>query len=333
MRTLIIVLLATLVCPAALGQGAPRPNILFLFADDHRPDAIGAAGNPHIQTPQIDALAGRGFRFGRNYCMGSIHGAVCQPSRAMLNTGRTLYRVKMDMAGAPTLGETLRQAGYQTFGTGKWHNGRESFLRSFERGRNIMFGGMSDHLRVPVEHIPGRRLSVDARHRSHRGGGHALRECVLDAQVHADARDTVDGAVPVSTRLGEPLGPLLGFGGKGHRTWMMSMGGRTAHLRDGRVQPELPYAPRVLRTADYKLWGDADGQPERLHHLPSDPDEQVNLIDRAERQARAALDLLTEAARQFPGTDGHPRYTALPAQPWDRKPAASRAPTAPAPSP
>ncbi|MHC4909440.1 MAG: sulfatase-like hydrolase/transferase [Planctomycetota bacterium] len=151
MRTLIIVLLATLVCPAALGQGAPRPNILFLFADDHRPDAIGAAGNPHIQTPQIDALAGRGFRFGRNYCMGSIHGAVCQPSRAMLNTGRTLYRVKMDMAGAPTLGETLRQAGYQTFGTGKWHNGRESFLRSFECGRNIMFGGMSDHLRIAVE--------------------------------------------------------------------------------------------------------------------------------------------------------------------------------------
>jgi arylsulfatase A-like enzyme len=157
MRSLIVAVLVSLVCPAVTAQNAPRPNILFLFADDHRPDAIGSSGNPHIKTPHIDGLAARGFRFDRNYCMGSIHGAVCQPSRAMLHTGRTLYRVRMDMGDAPTLGETLRGAGYMTFGTGKWHNGRESFLRSFEQGREIMFGGMSDHLKVPVEHIQADR--------------------------------------------------------------------------------------------------------------------------------------------------------------------------------
>lgn len=140
-------------CGPALAQDHKRPNILFLLADDHRPDAVGAFNNPHIQTPHIDSLVERGFRFSRNYCMGSMHGAVCQPSRAMLNSGRTLYRVKMNLSDAPTLGESLRKSGYKTFGTGKWHNGGESFLRSFEQGHNVMIGGMSNHLKVPIQHI------------------------------------------------------------------------------------------------------------------------------------------------------------------------------------
>lgn len=144
---------ALLLGSSAAAQEETRPNILFLFADDHKPDAVGAFGNDFIQTPQIDALSERGFRFGRNYCMGSIHGAVCQPSRAMLNSGRTLYRVGMNLQNAPTLGEKLREAGYLTFGTGKWHNGGESFLRSFERGKHVFLGGMSDHLKVPIRHV------------------------------------------------------------------------------------------------------------------------------------------------------------------------------------
>ena len=143
-----------------VGQTEERPNILFLLADDHRPDAVKAFDNPHIETPHIDSLATRGFRFSRNYCMGSTHGAVCQPSRAMLNSGRTLYRVEMNLSNAPTLGETLRKSGYQTFGTGKWHNGAQSFLRSFERGTNVMMGGMSNHLKVPIQHVqPDGKLS------------------------------------------------------------------------------------------------------------------------------------------------------------------------------
>jgi arylsulfatase A-like enzyme len=160
MRPFLHALLALGLGGAALGQEPRRPNFLFLFADDLRPDAIGAFGNPHIRTPNLDALAERGFRFARNYCMGSIHGAVCQPSRAMLHTGRTLYHVEMDLGEAPTLGEALRKAGYATFGTGKWHNGGDSFLRSFERGRNVMLGGMSNHLKVPVRDVlPQGRLS------------------------------------------------------------------------------------------------------------------------------------------------------------------------------
>ena len=136
---------------STIAQAATRrPNFLFLFSDDQRADTIGAYDNPHIKTPNLDRLSQSGFNFLRAYCMGSIHGAVCQPSRAMLNSGRTLYRVSMDLAGVRTLPEVLREAGYTTFGTGKWHNMRPAFARSFSHGTAIFFGGMSNHLKVPL---------------------------------------------------------------------------------------------------------------------------------------------------------------------------------------
>ena len=142
-----------LLVAVASGQESPRPSILFLFADDQRPDAVGAFGNPHILTPHIDRIVEAGFRFERNYCMGSTGGAVCRPSRAMLMSGRSLFRAPQNLDGVPTLGEVLQKAGYLTFGTGKWHNGGPSFLRTFERGEAVMLGGMSNHLKVRVQDV------------------------------------------------------------------------------------------------------------------------------------------------------------------------------------
>ncbi len=145
-------------CPVyrCCGQSTDRagpPNILFLFADDLRADALGATGNPHIRSPHIDLLAQQGISFQQAYCMGSIHGAVCIPSRAMLMGGKTLFRTRMDLAGQVTFPELLGRAGYATFVTGKWHNGQAALLRSFEQGRSVMLGGMSDHSQVPVHDI------------------------------------------------------------------------------------------------------------------------------------------------------------------------------------
>ncbi len=128
-------------------------NVLLLVADDQRPDTIAAHGNPHIRTPNLDRLAARGFSFRRAYCLGSSGGAVCVPSRAMLNTGRSYFKIPNDMDGETTLGQLLGDAGYTTFATGKWHNGRPSWLKSFQSGRSVMFGGMSDHTKVPVVDI------------------------------------------------------------------------------------------------------------------------------------------------------------------------------------
>lgn len=141
----------SLLFTAAFAQ--QKPNILFLFSDDQRVDAVGAYGNPYVKTPHIDRLAHRGVRFTNNFCMGSHHGAVCAPSRAMLMSGKSLFHVYDKLEGLPTLPKTLRENGYVTFGTGKWHNERSAFQDGFVQGKNIFFGGMSDHFQVPVVNL------------------------------------------------------------------------------------------------------------------------------------------------------------------------------------
>lgn len=105
-----------------------RPNILFIFTDDQRWDTIGALGNPEIHTPNLDRLVRDGFHFNNAYCMGSMVGAVCLPSRTMLATGRSLWRIpanpraKTPPPGVPLLPVVLNDAGYETFHSGKAGN-------------------------------------------------------------------------------------------------------------------------------------------------------------------------------------------------------------------
>lgn len=70
-----------------------KPNIVFLFTDDQRFDTIAALGNRQIHTPHMDWLVQRGTAFTHACIPGGTVGAVCMPSRAMLHTGRTLFRI------------------------------------------------------------------------------------------------------------------------------------------------------------------------------------------------------------------------------------------------
>ncbi|MCF7838435.1 MAG: sulfatase-like hydrolase/transferase, partial [Candidatus Marinimicrobia bacterium] len=131
-----------------------KPNVLLFLTDDQRFDTIRALGNPEIQTPHLDALVASGTAFTQAHIPGGTCGAVCMPSRAMLHTGRTLFHLQGEGQEIPithpTLAEVFRAAGYQTFGTGKWHNGRAAFARGFTGGDQIFFGGMTDHWNVPA---------------------------------------------------------------------------------------------------------------------------------------------------------------------------------------
>jgi arylsulfatase A-like enzyme len=141
------------VLTAVVACGADRPNVLFLFSDDQQADTIRALGNRSIETPNLDRLVEAGTVFTRAYCMGSQQGAVCIPSRAMMLSGRTLFRVPMNLAGTATWPEVLARNGYVTFGIGKWHNQPASFVRVFQRGEAVFFGGMSDPYKLQVQDL------------------------------------------------------------------------------------------------------------------------------------------------------------------------------------
>jgi len=131
-----------------------KPNILFFFTDDQRFDTIHALGYEQIITPNMDRLVASGCTFTHAHIPGGTVPAVCMPSRAMLHTGRTLFHLQDAGRGIPQehvmLGELLREHGYRTYGTGKWHNGPASYARSFTAGAEIFFGGMDDHWNVPA---------------------------------------------------------------------------------------------------------------------------------------------------------------------------------------
>ncbi|AGA25154.1 sulfatase-like hydrolase/transferase [Singulisphaera acidiphila] len=102
----------------AVAAGPPtRPNVLLVLTDDQRGDTIRALGNPEIETPVQDALVDRGFVFSNAYCQGSMIPAVCAPSRTMLLTGKSLFRIPSPNARSydgPTLGGTFAAHGYAT---------------------------------------------------------------------------------------------------------------------------------------------------------------------------------------------------------------------------
>lgn len=129
-------------------------NVLFILTDDQRVGTIHALGNPEIHTPNLDWLVQQGTYFSQAHIPGGTSGAICMPSRAMLLTGRTLFHLQGEGQDIPTnhitMPEVFRVAGYDCFGTGKWHNGPPAFARGFTSGSNIFFGGMWDHWNVPV---------------------------------------------------------------------------------------------------------------------------------------------------------------------------------------
>lgn len=114
-------------------------NVLLLYADDWRYNTLGCAGNPVVQTPNIDKLATQGVRF----TQACVTTSICGVSRASLFTGQWMSRhgnTSFKMFKTPwseTYPGILRSHGYYVGHVGKWHNG--SFpAEKFDFGRSYM---------------------------------------------------------------------------------------------------------------------------------------------------------------------------------------------------
>ncbi len=129
------------VLPLAGRAATPRPNILFMIADDLTHRGIRGAGNPEVETPNLDRLMRNGCSFTHCFHQGSWLPAVCVASRSMLNSGLTAFRVQKQIETTPLWGETFGAAGYHTSIVGKWHLSQANLKRSFKQFTKVS-GGM-----------------------------------------------------------------------------------------------------------------------------------------------------------------------------------------------
>lgn len=145
-RTIVVIWLATASLMASEGAprnrfaapGRDRPNFLLLLSDDQTFRALGTLGELEVQTPNLDRLARRGLLFTHAFNPGGWSGAVCIPSRAMLNTGRMIWTSRGSGGESVTAdglywGEALGRAGYDTYMAGKWHLTDAALKRSFQK--------------------------------------------------------------------------------------------------------------------------------------------------------------------------------------------------------
>ena len=132
---------------AVAAAAPPRPNIVFILADDLGPNDLACYGRCEHHTPHLDRLAGEGSRFTCAY----VAQPICSPSRAAILTGKTPARLHLTtyLPGRPdcpsqkllhpvieqqlplgekTVAECLHDAGYATACIGKWHLGGTGFL-------------------------------------------------------------------------------------------------------------------------------------------------------------------------------------------------------------
>ena len=100
-----------------------RPNVLIFCVDEMRADHMGCAGNPVVQTPNLDTLASKGTLFPRSYC----NNPICMPARASMFTGLLPrdHGVRVNgqtlRSDLPTLPGVLANHGYRTHAAGKLH--------------------------------------------------------------------------------------------------------------------------------------------------------------------------------------------------------------------
>lgn len=121
---LLVAIVSAMVASSGLSaDAAERPNIVFIFTDDHCVQTLSAYDDSRIATPNMDRIAREGMRFDRCY----VTNGICGPSRAVIQTGKYSHLNGFIRNGnsfdgdQQTFPKLLQSVGYQTAVIGKWH--------------------------------------------------------------------------------------------------------------------------------------------------------------------------------------------------------------------
>ncbi|HAY80299.1 MAG TPA: arylsulfatase, partial [Planctomycetaceae bacterium] len=159
MKSLFLLTATALTLLTSATQAAERPNILFIFTDDHAFQSISAYGSKINETPNIDRLAREGMIFHRCY----VPNSICGPVRAVIQTGKYSHQNGFLVNGnkfngkQQTFPKLLQQAGYQTAVVGKWHLGDQPEFLPTRHGFDYYFG-------IPFSNDMGRTSRVKNRY-------------------------------------------------------------------------------------------------------------------------------------------------------------------------
>lgn len=130
-----------------MAQKSTKPNVVLIFADDLTISGLGSTSNGEVKTPNLDRLREQGAFFSHTFNQGGFNAAISAASRAMMNTGKYLWKACDEVGGgtgtskevpewpegippykaqrpakrSPLWSEYMKAEGYETYITGKWH--------------------------------------------------------------------------------------------------------------------------------------------------------------------------------------------------------------------
>src|SRR6266481_3158605 len=151
-------------------DAAPRPNVLFILADDLGYGDLSCYGRPDYRTPVLDAFARQGIKFMSAYAAAP----VCTPTRCAYITGRYPQRLPVGLEepltpsspegvglppNHPTVASLVKGNGYETALVGKWHLGWKPEFGPNRHGFDEFFGilsGGADYFTHKASDGPGR---------------------------------------------------------------------------------------------------------------------------------------------------------------------------------
>ncbi len=276
----LIVAIPFLILCTTLHADEQRPNILLMYTDDQALNCLGAMGNEHIQTPNMDRLAQRGVVFNNAF----VTTAICCSNRACILTGQHMIRHGIQDFATPlsadafdqTYPALLRESGYRTGFLGKFAIGNPG-----KNGRDLS---------LPADKFDfwyGFAQSIDFRQVID-GKTRYLTEVMTEKAIEFLQTNSPEQPFCLTVAFKEPHGPFNYFDPKSPNSYADS---------------ELPISP-TFTTKDFESQPDfirkslgADGSRKRLEN-PSAAQQQLRTIYRTITRADQALgEILAELER------------------------------------